>query len=66
MEIQDKYSAYIPVFTDGLRMGLLWLVLVFSPDIVSMKLPDSASILIAEIWAIIQVQGVVPQSDLRS
>ena len=36
-------------------MGIMWLVLVFpSNTIISMKLPDSATIFTAEIWTIIK------------
>ena len=55
LEIQDKYRDYIPVYTDGSRDGnSVACATVFPSDTeLSMRLPDSASIFTAEIWAII-------------
>ena len=47
MKIWDRYCDYIPVYTDGLWVGL-WV----SHTIISMRLPDLASIFTAEVWAI--------------
>ena len=55
LEIRNKYLDYIPVYTDGSRDGnSVACATVFPSDTeLSMRLPDSASILTAEIWAII-------------
>ena len=55
LEIRDKYRDYIPVYTDGSRDGnSVACATVFPSDTeLSMRLPDSASIFTAEIWAII-------------
>ena len=55
LEIRDKYRHYIPVYTDGSRDGnSVACATVFPSDTeLSMRLPDSASIFTAEIWAII-------------
>ena len=56
MEIRDRYRDYIPVYTDGSRDGnSVACATVFPSDTTfSMRLPDSASIFTAEIWAIIK------------
>ena len=56
MEIRDRYRDHIPVDTDGSRVGnYLACATVFPPNtVISMRLPDSASIFTAEIWAIIK------------
>ena len=56
MEIRDWYRDHIPVYTDGSRDGnSVTCATVFPSDITfSMRLPDSASIFTAEIWAIIK------------
>ena len=55
LEIRDKYRDYIPIYTDGSRDGnSVACATVFPSDTeLSMRLPDSASIFTAEIWAII-------------
>ena len=56
MEIRDRYRDYIPVYTDGSRDGnsVACATVVPSNSTFSMRLPDSASIFTAEIWAIIK------------
>ena len=56
MEIRDGYRDYIPVYTDGSRDGNSVACATFFPSdtTFSMRLPDSASIFTAEIWAIIK------------
>ena len=56
MEIEDRYRDYIPVYIDGSRDGnCVACATVFPSDSTfSMRLPDSASIFTAEIWAIIK------------
>ena len=54
LQIRDRYHDYIPVYTDGSRDGnSVACATVFPSDTTfSMRLPDSASIFTAEIWAI--------------
>ena len=54
LEIRDRYRDHIPVYTDGSRDGnSVACATVFPSDTeFSMRLPDSASIFTAEIWAI--------------
>ena len=56
LEIRDRYRDHIPVYTDGSRDGnSVACATVFPSDTeFSMRLPDSVSILTAEIWAIIK------------
>ena len=56
MEIRDRYRDHIPVYTDGSRDGNYVACASFfsSNTVISMRWPDSASICIAEIWAIIK------------
>ena len=56
MEIQDRYRDHISVYTDGSRDGnSVACATVFPSDnIISMRLPDSASVFTAEVWAIIK------------
>ena len=56
LEIRDRYRDYIPVYTDGSRDGNSVAYATVSPSDTefSMRLPDSASIFTAEIWAIIK------------
>ena len=62
MEIRDKYRYYISIYTDGSRDGnSVACATVFQSNI-SMKLPDSASIFTAEIWAIIKALEVMKHS----
>ena len=55
LEIRDKYRDYITVYTDGSRDGnYVACATVFPSDTeLSKRLPDSASIFTAEMWAII-------------
>ena len=59
MEIGDRYLDYIPVYTDGSRDGnAVACATVFpSNTIISMRLPDSASVFTAEVWANIKNPG---------
>ena len=56
MEIRDRYRDHIPVYIDGSRDGnSVACATVFpSNTVISMRLPDSATIITAEIWAIIK------------
>ena len=56
MEIRDRYRDHIPVYTDGSRDGnAVACATVFpSNTVISMRLPDPASIFTAEVWAIIK------------
>ena len=56
MEIRDRYRDHIPVYTDGSRDGnAVACATVFpSNTVISMRLPDSASVFTAEVWAIIK------------
>ena len=56
MEIRDRYRDYILVYTDGSQDGnYVACATVFPSDTkFSMRLPDSASIFTADIWAIIK------------
>ena len=53
MEIRDMYRDHIPVYTHGSRDGnYVASATVFPSDTtISMRLPDSASIFSAEVWA---------------
>ena len=56
MEIRDGYRDYIPLYTDGSEdANSVACATVFpSNTVISMRLPDWASIFTAEIWAIIK------------
>ena len=56
MEIRDRYRDYIPVYTDGSRDGnaVAYATVFPSNTVISMRLPDSASVFTAEVWAIIK------------
>ena len=56
MEIRDRYREHIPVYTDGSRDGHSVACATGFPSntVIYMRLPDSASIFTAEIWAIIK------------
>ena len=56
MEIRDRYRDYIPVYTDGSRDGNAVACSTVFPSntVISMILPDSASVFTAEVWAIIK------------
>ena len=64
MEIRNRYRDYIPVYTDGSRdENYVACVTVFPSDIVIfMRLPDSASIFTAEVWAIIKALEQIKDS----
>ena len=53
-EIRDRYRNHIPVYTDGSRDGKYVACATVFPSVtvISMRLPDSASIFPSEIWAI--------------
>ena len=61
MEMQDRYRDYIPVYTDGSRDGnYVACATVFPSDtVISMRLPDSASMFTVEVWAVINEQITV-------
>ena len=56
IEIRDRYRDHIPVYRDGSRDGnCVACATVFpSNTVISMRLPDSASVLTAEVCAIIK------------
>ena len=56
MEIRDRYRDYIPVYTDGSWDGNDVACATGFPSntVISMRLPDSASVFTAEVWAIIK------------
>ena len=64
MEIRDGYRGYIPVYTDGSRDGnAVACATVFpSNTVISMRLPDSASVFTAEVWAIIKALDQIKDS----
>ena len=55
MEIQDRYRDHIPVYTDGSRDGNAVVCATVFPSntVISMILPETASVFTAEVWAII-------------
>ena len=61
MEIRDKYRDHIPVYTDGSWNGnSVACATVFpSNTVISIRLPDSASIFTAEIGAIVKAKYIV-------
>ena len=67
MEIRDRYRENIPVYTDGTRDGNdVACATVFPSDrIISMRLPDSASIFSAEVWANIKALEQIRDSCLQ-
>ena len=56
MEIRDRYCDYIPVYTYGSRDRNAVACATGFPShtVISMRLPDSASVFTAEVWAIIK------------
>ena len=64
MEIRNRYRDHIPVYTDGSRDGnYVACATVFPSDtVISMRLPDSASIFTAEVWAIIKALEQITDS----
>ena len=65
MEIRDRYRDHIPVYTDGSRDGnAVACATVFpSNTVISMRLPDSASVFTAEVWAIIKALEQIKMSS---
>ena len=64
MEIRERYRDYIRVYTDGSRDGnAVACATVFpSNTVISMRLPDSASVFTAEVWAIIKALEQIKES----
>ena len=64
MEIRDRYRDYIPLYRDGSRDGnAVACATVFSSNtVISMRLPDSASVFTAEVWAIIKALEQIKDS----
>ena len=64
MEIRDMYRDHIPVYTDGSRDGeYVACAIVFPSDtVISMRIPDSASIFMAEVWAIVKALEEIKDS----
>ena len=65
MKIRDRYRDHIPVYTDGSRDGnAVACATVFpSNTVISMRLPDSASVFTAEVWAIIKALEQIKDSN---
>ena len=65
MEIRDRYRDYIPIYTDGSRDGNAVACATVSPsdNVISMRLPDSASVFTAEVWAIIKALEQIKDSN---
>ena len=65
MEIRDRYRDYIPVYTDGSRDGndVVCATVFPSNTVISMRLPDSASVFTAEVWAIIKALEQIKDSS---
>ena len=61
MEIRDRYRDYIPVYTDGSRDGnAVACATVFpSNTVISMRLPGSASVFTAEVWALEKIKDSI-------
>ena len=64
MEIRDRYRDYIPVYTDGSRDGHAVACSTVFPSntVISMRLPDSASVFTAKVWAIIKALEQIKDS----
>ena len=64
MEIRDRYCDYILVYTDGSRDGnAVACATVFpSNTVISMRVPHSASVFTAEVWAIIKALDQIKDS----
>ena len=64
MEIRDRYRYHIPVYTDGSRDGndMACATVFPSNTVISMRLPDSASVFTAEVWAIIKALEQIKES----
>ena len=55
MKKRDMYRDHIPIYADGLRDGNVACATVFPSDtVISMKLPNSASVFTAEVRAVIK------------
>ena len=65
MEIRDRCRDYVPVYTDESRDGnyVAYAALFPSDTVISMILPDSPSLFIAEIWAIIKAQEEIKNAS---
>ena len=63
MEIRDRYRDYIPVYTDGSRDGNAVACACPSNTVISMRLPDSAFVFTAEVWAIIKALEQIKDSN---
>ena len=65
MEIRDRYRDYIPVYTDGSRDGNAVACATVFPlnTVISIRLPDSASVFTAEVWAIIKALEQIKDSN---
>ena len=65
MEIRDRYRDYIPVYTDGSQDGnaVACATDFQSNTVISMRLPDSASVFTAEVWAIIKALEQIKDSN---
>ena len=65
MEIRDRYRDYIPVYTDGSRDGNSVACATVFPlnTVISIRLPDSASVFTAEVWAIIKALEQIKDSN---
>ena len=65
MEIRDRYRDYILVYTDGSQDGnVVACATVFpSNTVIYMRLPDSASVFTAEVWAIIKALEQIKDSN---
>ena len=63
VEIRYRFHDYNPVYTDGSRDGnYMACATVFPSDtVISVSLPDSASIFTAEIWAMIDALEEIKQ-----
>ena len=64
MEIRDRYRDYIPVYTDGSRDGNAVACATVFPSnaVIFLRLPDSASVFTAEVWAIIKALEQIKDS----
>ena len=68
MEIRDRYRDYISVYTDGSRDGNYVACAAIFPSntVISMRLPDSASVFTAEMWTIIKTYKYIVFTDSLS
>ena len=64
MEIRDWYRDHIPVYTDCSwdRNSVACATVFPSDNVISMRLPDSASVFTAEVWAIIKALEQIKDS----